>query len=208
MPSATTWSAARRARTTCSRRCCWRAGPRPTTATRAKSPSTSRRCSNPWTRSSIAATVMRTLLGDPLYRRHLEARGRTQCAALGYSDANKEGGICASRFAMFPRAGGTVRGAVGRQRALRHFPCARRQHRARWRAHRFAGAHRAGGHDQRRVAPDRAGRGHQPGLRPAAHRHAHAGARLSCADPAASVARRSGMMPRRNSCSSPRGSPR
>jgi phosphoenolpyruvate carboxylase len=45
--------------------------------------------------------VMRTLLGDPLYRRHLDARGRTQCAALGYSDANKESGICASRFAMF-----------------------------------------------------------------------------------------------------------
>jgi phosphoenolpyruvate carboxylase len=44
---------------------------------------------------------MRTLLGDPLYRAHLEARGRTQCALIGYSDANKEGGICASRFAAF-----------------------------------------------------------------------------------------------------------
>ena len=41
-------------------------------------------------------SVMRTLLGDPIYRRHLEARGRTQCVALGYSDANKESGICAS----------------------------------------------------------------------------------------------------------------
>ncbi len=45
--------------------------------------------------------VMRTLLGDPIYRRHLEARGRTQCVALGYSDANKESGICASRHAAF-----------------------------------------------------------------------------------------------------------
>jgi len=45
--------------------------------------------------------VMRTLLGDPLYRRHLEARGRTQCVALGYSDANKESGTCASRYAIF-----------------------------------------------------------------------------------------------------------
>ncbi len=45
--------------------------------------------------------VMRTLLGDPLYRRHLEARGRTQCVALGYSDANKESGICAARQAVF-----------------------------------------------------------------------------------------------------------
>jgi phosphoenolpyruvate carboxylase len=45
--------------------------------------------------------IMRTLLGDPLYRRHLEARGRTQCAVIGYSDANKEGGICAARQAAF-----------------------------------------------------------------------------------------------------------
>ena len=45
--------------------------------------------------------VMRTLLGDPLYRRHLDARGRTQCALIGYSDTNKESGICASRFAAY-----------------------------------------------------------------------------------------------------------
>jgi phosphoenolpyruvate carboxylase len=45
--------------------------------------------------------VMRTLLGDPLYRRHLEARGRTQCALIGYSDSNKESGICASRVAAY-----------------------------------------------------------------------------------------------------------
>jgi phosphoenolpyruvate carboxylase len=45
--------------------------------------------------------VMRTLLGDPLYRRHLDARGRTQCALIGYSDANKESGLCAARFAAW-----------------------------------------------------------------------------------------------------------
>ena len=45
--------------------------------------------------------VMRTLLGDPLYRRHLEARGNTQCALIGYSDTNKEAGICAARFAAY-----------------------------------------------------------------------------------------------------------
>jgi phosphoenolpyruvate carboxylase len=45
--------------------------------------------------------VMRTLLGDPLYRRHLDARGRTQCALIGYSDPNKEGGIFAARFAAY-----------------------------------------------------------------------------------------------------------
>ena len=45
--------------------------------------------------------VMKTLLGDPLYRRHLDARGRTQCALIGYSDTNKESGICAARFAAY-----------------------------------------------------------------------------------------------------------
>ena len=45
--------------------------------------------------------VMRTLLGDPLYRRHLEGRGGTQCALIGYSDTNKEGGLCVSRFAAY-----------------------------------------------------------------------------------------------------------
>ena len=43
---------------------------------------------------------MQELLADPLYRRHLEARGRRQCVLLGYSDSNKEGGTCASRFAI------------------------------------------------------------------------------------------------------------
>jgi phosphoenolpyruvate carboxylase len=45
--------------------------------------------------------IMKVLLGDPLYRRHLEAHGRTQCALIGYSDTNKESGICASRFATY-----------------------------------------------------------------------------------------------------------
>ena len=35
------------------------------------------------------------------YRRHLEARGRRQCVVLGYSDSNKEAGLCASRFAIY-----------------------------------------------------------------------------------------------------------
>jgi phosphoenolpyruvate carboxylase len=49
--------------------------------------------------------VMKTLLGDPLYRQHLEARGRTQCVLIGYSDTNKESGICASRFATWRAQG-------------------------------------------------------------------------------------------------------
>ncbi len=42
--------------------------------------------------------TMQELLADPLYRRHLEAHGRTQCVLIGYSHGNKEGGLCASRF--------------------------------------------------------------------------------------------------------------
>jgi phosphoenolpyruvate carboxylase len=43
--------------------------------------------------------TMQELLAEPLYRRHLEAHGRTQCVLIGYSEGNKEGGLCASRFA-------------------------------------------------------------------------------------------------------------
>jgi phosphoenolpyruvate carboxylase len=43
---------------------------------------------------------MQELLADPLYRRYLEAHGRRQCVLLGYSDSNKEGGACASRFTI------------------------------------------------------------------------------------------------------------
>jgi phosphoenolpyruvate carboxylase len=45
--------------------------------------------------------IMKTLLGDPLYRQHLDARGRTQCVVIGYSDTNKESGICAARYATW-----------------------------------------------------------------------------------------------------------
>jgi phosphoenolpyruvate carboxylase len=44
--------------------------------------------------------TLRELLAEPVYRRHLEAHGRRQCVLLGYSDSNKEGGLCASRFAI------------------------------------------------------------------------------------------------------------
>jgi phosphoenolpyruvate carboxylase len=43
--------------------------------------------------------IMRELLAEPVYRRHLEAHSRTQCVLIGYSDCDKEGGLCASRFA-------------------------------------------------------------------------------------------------------------
>ncbi|HEU4628006.1 MAG TPA: phosphoenolpyruvate carboxylase [Steroidobacteraceae bacterium] len=43
--------------------------------------------------------IMRELLGDPVYRRHLAARGRHQSVLIGYSDSNEQDGPCASRFA-------------------------------------------------------------------------------------------------------------
>jgi phosphoenolpyruvate carboxylase len=44
--------------------------------------------------------ILRELLSEPVYRRHVEAHDRRQCVLLGYSDSNKQGGLCASRFAI------------------------------------------------------------------------------------------------------------
>ena len=43
--------------------------------------------------------VSRTLLGLPVYQRHLRARGGQQVVLIGYSESNKEAGIAASRWA-------------------------------------------------------------------------------------------------------------
>jgi phosphoenolpyruvate carboxylase len=71
--------------------------------------------------SSCAAT-MQELLADPLYRRHLEARGRRQCVLIGYSDSNKEAGACASRFLTHQAQADLVRvlAAAGEQPVLFH----------------------------------------------------------------------------------------
>ena len=45
--------------------------------------------------------IMRRLLADPVYRRHLEARGQSQWVVVGYAESSKEAGICASRFAVW-----------------------------------------------------------------------------------------------------------
>jgi phosphoenolpyruvate carboxylase len=55
--------------------------------------------------------VMRTLLSEPVYRRHLEARSRRQCVLIGYSDSNEDDGPCASRFATH-QAQRTLAGAL------------------------------------------------------------------------------------------------
>jgi phosphoenolpyruvate carboxylase len=66
--------------------------------------------------------TMRELLADPLYRRHLEAHGRRQCVLIGYSDSNKEGGACASRFAIYQaqRALAQVLAAAGERHVVFH----------------------------------------------------------------------------------------
>lgn len=46
-----------------------------------------------------SAQIMRQLLANPVYRQHLEGRGRHQCVLIGYSDSNEQDGPCASRFA-------------------------------------------------------------------------------------------------------------
>ena len=44
--------------------------------------------------------ALAALCRDPVYARHLAARGRRQVVMLGYSDSNKDGGIAASRVAL------------------------------------------------------------------------------------------------------------
>ena len=45
--------------------------------------------------------VITELLQDRTYQRHLDARSRRQCVLVGYSDSNKDGGICAARMATY-----------------------------------------------------------------------------------------------------------
>ena len=47
-----------------------------------------------------APGVMQALFADPVYRRHLRARGDRQTVMLGYSDSAKDGGLMASRWAL------------------------------------------------------------------------------------------------------------
>ncbi|HUK02575.1 MAG TPA: phosphoenolpyruvate carboxylase [Steroidobacteraceae bacterium] len=45
--------------------------------------------------------IMRRLLDDRVYRKHLKARGDRQCVVVGHAESNKEGGLCAARLAAF-----------------------------------------------------------------------------------------------------------
>jgi phosphoenolpyruvate carboxylase len=44
--------------------------------------------------------IMRDLLAEPTYRRHVSARGDRQAVMIGYGDSNKESGFAASRWAL------------------------------------------------------------------------------------------------------------
>ncbi len=48
-----------------------------------------------------AGPLLRSLLAEPSYRRHLAARGRRQTVLLGYAESNQAIGIAASRHAIY-----------------------------------------------------------------------------------------------------------
>ena len=47
-----------------------------------------------------APGTLQALMDDPLYRKHLQARGNRQWVMLGYSDSGKDGGTLASRWGL------------------------------------------------------------------------------------------------------------
>jgi phosphoenolpyruvate carboxylase len=47
-----------------------------------------------------AGETLRALLAEPVYRRHVAARGDRQTAMIGYGDSNKDSGFAASRWAL------------------------------------------------------------------------------------------------------------
>lgn len=55
--------------------------------------------------------IVAELLADPLYRAHLDARGKRQIALVGYSESNKREGIAASRYAVY-RAQAAIAAAI------------------------------------------------------------------------------------------------
>jgi phosphoenolpyruvate carboxylase len=55
-----------------------------------------------------AGGIVRRLLADPVYRRHLRARGDRQVVMIGYADSNKDVGIAASRWLLRRAQAGMV----------------------------------------------------------------------------------------------------
>jgi phosphoenolpyruvate carboxylase len=58
-----------------------------------------------------AGDSVRELLAGPVYRRHLDSRGRRQAVLVGHSESAKQVGPCAARFAVY-RAQGALAAAL------------------------------------------------------------------------------------------------
>ncbi|HVH82920.1 MAG TPA: phosphoenolpyruvate carboxylase, partial [Steroidobacteraceae bacterium] len=71
---------------------------------------------------AACGATMQELLADPLYRHHLQARGRRQCVVVGYSDSNKQAGACAARVMIHEaqRELARVLGSAGEQTVVFH----------------------------------------------------------------------------------------
>ena len=67
-------------------------------------------------------SIMKQLLAEPAYARHLAGRGGRQHVLLGYSDSNMEAGLCASRFALHQaqRSLADALGATAQRFSLMH----------------------------------------------------------------------------------------
>ncbi len=69
-----------------------------------------------------SGSIMKQLLTEPAYARHLAGRGGRQHVLLGYSDSNMEAGPCASRFALHQaqRSLADALGATAQRFSLMH----------------------------------------------------------------------------------------
>lgn len=69
-----------------------------------------------------APSILRQALADPVYRRHLDARGRKQFAFVGYSESSKQAGVIASRYAAYQAQSGIAAtlAAAGEQHVIIH----------------------------------------------------------------------------------------
>ena len=69
-----------------------------------------------------APQVLQQALADPVYRHHLDARGRRQVVFVGYSESSKHSGVFASRYAAYRAQSGIVAtlAAAGEQHVIIH----------------------------------------------------------------------------------------
>lgn len=69
-----------------------------------------------------AGDSLRDLLAEPIYRRHLDSRGRRQAVLVGYSESAKQVGPCAARFAAYRAQGAlaAVLAAAGEEHVVCH----------------------------------------------------------------------------------------